>query len=233
MVVLFEGMIVTSIAVASSAQTDKSTTFERVEVPFFDDAPKDQSLLVFRNKLQKSIEAHDVKALLDVLDPAIRNGFDAQEGIEDFKTRWKLTNKPEDSPVWRELGEVLRLGGKVNKTKDETFFIAPYSYYALPEKFDPIEFGLVVGDGVRVRAKADETSDIVAKVGRIIVRLYPEEKPIESKVGNEIFPWRKVGLPDGTIGYIWGKYVRSPNDYRAGFSNASGRWKMIYFLAGD
>ena len=208
-------------------------SFPSVEVPFSDDAPKDASLFAFRNDLLKAVRAHDLNALLAALDPTILNGFDGQEGIDAFKAKWKLNENPDASPVWRELGEALRLGGKLNKGDKELFFIAPYVYYALPDEFDETEYGIVVGEGVNVRAKPDENSDSVAKVGRIVVRLYAEEKQTEAKIGNESFPWRKVGLPDGTTGYIWGKYVRSPLDYRAGFSNQTGQWKMNYFLVGD
>lgn len=224
------------LGAAAPVQSDTSQgrgKFENVEVPFFDDAPKDPSFFAFRNKLMKAVEARDVAVLVSVLDPAIRNGFDAHEGIDEFKERWKLADKPEESPVWRELHEVLRLGGKLSSGKDKSTFVAPYCFHALPEKFDAFEFGMIVGEGVRVRSKPDETSEAVAKVGRIVVRMLPGESPVESKIGNETFPWRKVELPDGNVGYIWGKYVRSPIDYRAGFSNESGQWKMIYFLAGD
>lgn len=207
--------------------------FKSVEIRFFDDAPKDAALFTFRNNLLKAVQARDVKAVLDVLDPTVLSGFDGEEGIDAFKSRWKLNDKPEASELWKELGEALRLGGKINKGQNETYFIAPYSYYALPEEYDPIDYGLVVGEGVNVRSKPDENSDVVQKIGRIIVRLYDEQYPKVASIGNETFPWRKVGLPDGKIGYIWGKFVRSPNDYRVGFSNRSGKWKLIYFVAGD
>jgi len=208
-------------------------TFKTVEIPFYDDAPKDATLFAFRNNLLKAVQARDVKAVLNVLDPTVLSGFDGEEGIDAFKLRWKLNEKPEASVLWKELGEALRLGGRINKGQNETYFIAPYSYYALPEEYDPINHGLVVGEGVNVRAKPEENAEVVQKVGRIIVLLHHEEKPKVATIGNETFPWRKVGLPDGRSGYVWGKYVRGPNDYRVGFSNRSGQWKMIYFVAGD
>jgi len=231
------GIVVSAVAQVVNAATGpkpaESKPFAEKEVPFSDDAPKDAALFTFRNNLLKAVQAKDLESLLDALDPTILNGYDGQEGIEEFKTKWKLNENPDASSVWKELGEVLRLGGKINKGDNESYFIAPYVYYGLPEAYDETEYGLVVGEGVNVRAKPDETSDAIQKVGRIIVRLYSEEKSKETKIGDESFPWRKVGLPNGSVGYIWGKYVRSPIDYRAGFSNQSGQWKMNYFLAGD
>ena len=218
---------------AEAADSTPGETFKTVEIPFYDDAPKDATLFAFRNNLLKSVQAHDVKAVLDVLDPTVLSGFDGEEGVDAFKARWKLNDKPEASALWKELGEALRLGGKINKGQNEIYFIAPYSYFALPEEYDPIDYGLAVGEGVNVRSKPDENAEVVQKVGRIIVRLYDEQNPKVATIGNETLPWRKVGLPDGKAGYIWGKFVRSPNDYRVGFSNRSGQWKMIYFVAGD
>lgn len=227
-------LLVADVAHAAEAVNPKpGETFKTVEIPFFDDAPKDAKLFTFRNNLLKAVQARDVKAVLDVLDPTVLSGFDGEEGIDAFKVRWKLNDKPEASALWIELGEALRLGGNINKGQNETYFIAPYSYYALPEEYDPIDYGLVVGEGVNVRAQPDENAEIVQKVGRIIVRLHDDPNPEVATIGNETFPWRKVGLPDGKTGFIWGKFVRSPNDYRVGFSNRSGQWKMIYFVAGD
>jgi hypothetical protein len=218
---------------AEASASKPGETFKTVEIPFYDDAPKDAKLFTFRNDLLKAVLARDVKAVLDVLDPTVLSGFDGEEGIDAFKTRWKLNGNPEASALWKELGEALRLGGKINKGQNETYFIAPYSYYALPEEYDPIDYGLIVGEGVNVRSKPEENAEVVEKVGRIIVRLYEEPNPKVAKIGDETFPWRKVGLPDGKTGYVWGKFVRSPNDFRVGFSNRSGQWKMIYFVAGD
>ncbi|MBM3290093.1 MAG: SH3 domain-containing protein [Candidatus Hydrogenedentes bacterium] len=218
---------------ASDPKSTGANSFEEKVVPFSDDAPKDAALFTFRNDLLTAVRAKDVNALLGALDPTIINGFDGQEGIDAFKAKWKLNDNPAASPVWKELGEVLRLGGTIEKVKDETQFTAPYVYSALPDSFDEFEHGIVVGDGVNVRAKPDESSQVVQKIGRIVVRLYAEESPKQTTLGGETFPWRKVGLPNGATGYIWGKYVRSPLDYRAGFSNQSGHWKMTFFLAGD
>ncbi len=234
LLVLMASLVLAVRAFSAEGGAPKPTEpFKTVEIPFFDDAPKDATLFVFRNDLLKSVQARDVKAVLDVLDPTVLSGFDGEEGIDAFKSRWKLNEKPEASDLWKELGEALRLGGKINKGQNETYFIAPYSYYALPEEYDPIDYGLVVGEGVNVRAKPEENAEVVQKVGRIIVRLYDDPNPKVAKIGDETFSWRKVGLPDGRAGFVWGKYVRSPNDYRVGFSNRSGQWKMIYFVAGD
>lgn len=226
-------LTVSPSALAAEPSAADAATFPEKVIPFYDDAPKDAALFEFRNNLLKAVRAKDLVALLDALDPAILNGYDGDEGIESFKKKWNLNRNPDASPVWKELGEALRLGGKLNKGDNETYFIAPYSYYALPDEFDETEYGLVVGEGVNVRAKPDEYADAVAKVDRIVVRMYYEEKPKEATIGNETFPWRTVGLPNGSVGYIWGKYVRSPIDYRAGFTNQSGKWKMNYFLSGD
>lgn len=164
-------------AVAAESPATAPAGFVEKIVPFFDDAPKDAALFEFRNNLLKAVQAKDLSTLLAALDPAILNGYDGEEGIESFKKKWNLNENPDASPVWKELGEALRLGGKLNKGDNETYFIAPYSYYALPDEFDETEYGLVVGDGVNVRANPDENAAAIAKVGRIVVRLHHEEKP--------------------------------------------------------
>lgn len=43
----------------------------------------------------------------------------------------------------------------------------------------------------------------------------------------------KVTTDKGVIGYVSGKYVRSPIDYRAFFQQVDGKWQLTAFVAGD
>lgn len=42
-----------------------------------------------------------------------------------------------------------------------------------------------------------------------------------------------VRTANGQEGWVRGSDVRSPIDYRAGFSKRSGQWKLEAFVAGD
>ena len=44
--------------------------------------------------------------------------------------------------------------------------------------------------------------------------------------------WRAVKL-ESKVGFIASRFVRSPIDYRAIFSEQGGAWRMVTFVAGD
>jgi hypothetical protein len=45
--------------------------------------------------------------------------------------------------------------------------------------------------------------------------------------------WAHVELTDGTTGWISGVSVYSPVSWRAMFVHRGGRWRMVFFAAGD
>ena len=98
----------------------------------------------------EAIDRRDVAYVLRILDPAIKNSFGGDGGIEEFKQAWKPESP--DSELWTELRFVLAHGGAFQ----EGNFVAPYFFSSFPDLHDvpgydedSFRYGAVIGD-VRV-----------------------------------------------------------------------------------
>lgn len=190
-----------------------------------DQAPRDPTFLLFRKQLLDAIRRKDSEYLLSVLDPNIRVSFGGDAGIEDFKRYWKLDSP--DSRVWRELGDLLRLGGTFSTgLEGRKRFCAPYVYSAYPpDAGDPFQTLVVIVDRAELHEQPDPGSNVVAVLEYNIVNIEPVK---ESPPG-----WRKIRTASGKSGWIQQRFVRSHIDYRACFERVDGQWKMVLLVAGD
>lgn len=184
-----------------------------------DEAVRDAEFFTFRAQLQAAVARHDADAVLAAVDPKIRTSFGTGGGIEEFRTKWKLSTA--DSRLWDELGTVLAFGGGF---QGGGAFAAPYVFARWPERFDSFEHVAVLGTNVRVRAEPRTAGKILAALSFDVVRL------ASPATGSE---WTHVKLRDGRDGYVSSRYVRSPVHYRALFNKVGGRWRMTAFIAGD
>ena len=158
------------------------------------------------------MRARDKKAVLALSDPNIRTTFGGDGNASELE-------KVLTEDLWRELEEVLNLGGNFR----EGMFWAPYVYSAWPESHDAFEELAVIADDVPLRASADATAPAIATLSRdLVTRVSQPEKE-----------WQKVTLSDGKSGFVETKFVRSPVDYRAGFLRGPNGWRMNAFVAGD
>ena len=90
-----------------------------------------------------------------------------------------------------------------------------------------------MGAGVRLRSGPGLSTQILKTLSYDLVKLV-EMTPTEETIGGETHPWIKVQLADGTEGFLYGKFYRSPLDFRAGFQqDEAGQWKLVRLLAGD
>lgn len=185
-----------------------------------DDAAAQPDFFTFRAHLQSAIARRDVQAILAVIHKDIKNSFGGNDGIEEFKETWKLTEP--DSPFWDEMGKVLALGGNFDA---EGRFVAPYIFSRWPENMDSFEHVAIVGANVRVRAAPKNDSATLASLSFAIVPL------AESR--NDDARWTAIRLHNGQTGYVSSQLVRSPIDYRAYFARAENRWQLTIFVAGD
>jgi hypothetical protein len=185
-----------------------------------DEGPSNPAFFSFRAQLLRTVVARDVGALLAVVDPHIKNSFGGDDGIDEFKTMWELETP--GSPVWEELGAVLALGGTFAGPHT---FVAPYVFSRWPQSFDAFEHVAAIGSGIRVRAQPTASAETIGSVSFAILRLAPG-----AAAGDEA--WTAV-LLDGRTGYIASRLVRSPVAFRAFFSDVSGQWRVVMFLAGD
>jgi hypothetical protein len=184
-----------------------------------DEAAQNPDFLAFRTRLKAIVAKHDTKALLEVLHPDIRASFGSDSGITAFVAMW-TPNEP-DSKLWKELGTVLDLGGTF---AGPAMFTAPYTFSRWPHDVDSFEFMAVIGSNVRIRTQPNADAAVLATVSYAILENDLNAKSVEA--------WTAVKF-DGKRGYVSSQYIRSPIDYRARFSYENGRWRMVFFLAGD
>lgn len=184
-----------------------------------DEAAALPDFFTFRAWLLQVIARRDAAALLEVVDPEIKNGFGGDDGKAAFDRQWQPASA--DSPLWETLAAVLAHGGKRSGADG---FIAPYVFAAWPD-LDGFEHVAVIGDRVRVRRSASADAAAIAVVSFAVLRRGRDDDAPEA--------WTPVIAPDGQAGYISSQYVRSPIDYRAFFTKKDGRWRMVMLLAGD
>lgn len=184
---------------------------EGPKLAFVDEASNDPSFAEYRTQLLAAVRARDKDKLLSLSDPNIRTSFGGDGGADDLEKRLS-----ED--FWNELETVLTLGGNFR----EGMFWAPYVYSAWPESHDAFETFAVIADDVPLRESADTNAPVIATLSRNLVA---------SRVGEGA--WQKVTLADGRSGFVEAKFLRSPVDYRAGFSKGANGWRMTAFVAGD
>jgi hypothetical protein len=195
-----------------------------------DEAAKDASFLAFRTKLISAVKRHDAKYLVSILDRDISASFGGDKGIEDFKKMWKL-NSP-NSELWGELLTVLTNGGTFSTEENTTIFSAPYLFNEFPGDLDAFEYQAIFGNNVNLRSRADLKSEVIARLSYNIVKVDYQNSVSDKRKDGE-YLWYKVETLGGLKGFVKAEFVRSPIDYRAGFQKKAGKWKMVYFIAGD
>ena len=185
-----------------------------------DEAAKRPQFFSFRAQLQQAIARRDARALLAAVDPNIKNSFGGNDGIDEFKTMWRIGQA--DSEIWAELGTVLSMGGSFF---DEHTFVAPYVFSKWPEAMDSFEHIAVVGANVRVRSDPRMDAPPIDAVSFVILPVANDPRVTDDA-------WRAVKL-ESKVGFVSSRFARSPIDYRAIFSEQSGAWRMVTFVAGD
>ena len=188
-----------------------------------DEAASDPDFFAFRARLQRAIAGHDVRALLSVIDPAIRVSFGPENGRDAFRRDWQLDGpSQESSGIWTELGAVLALGGQFD-TPDT--FVAPYVFSRWPDRVDAFEHVALVGADVRIRSEPRANARVVTSLSFAIVPLARTVTPPDG--------WTAVRLGGDRVGFVSSALVRSPIDYRAFFARRNGDWRLLLFVAGD
>jgi hypothetical protein len=191
-----------------------------------DEAPKDPSFKAFRDRLLAAVKQRDETVLYESLDPQITNGFGGKGGITEFKTQWKMGG--ERTRLWDELVTILSMGGSFSNVGGQKSFCAPYVYSNFPDDLDAYGYAAITGTGVRVRAAANLNAPVITALSHDIVQL-----DAEPSTSGDTSEWVKIIAPNGKKGYVFGKYIRRPIDYRACFEKKQGKWKMTVLVAGD
>lgn len=196
-----------------------------------DEAYKNPDFLEFRQKLLRALDEKNLGFLLKHIDENIKVSFGGHQGIEDFIKYWELDKQPQESKIWKTLEETMKLGGKFDKN-NLNYFTAPYTF--LSEKIsDPYSELIITGTNVRIRQQPSLQGRILGSLSYEIVTSMFEDNLPSTTINGETYPWVKLKTQTGVEGYVYGKYVRSPIDYRVNFQKKGDSWKMVFFVAGD
>ena len=187
-----------------------------------DEAVSRPDFLAFRTQLIAAVARRDASAILNIVDPSIKNSFGGDDGIDEFKRMWRLE---ESNRFWNEFGNVLRLGGSFDNANE---FTAPYTFSRWPNNIDSFDYVAVVGTRVRMRTLPRLNAPVGGQVSHEILRLDMEAFSKDWRTEE----WTAVRI-NGRKMYIATRFIRSPIDYRAHFQYIDGRWWLNFFLAGD
>jgi hypothetical protein len=192
-------------------------------VPPIDHCASNPSFVAFRSQLRAAVARRDGAWLLSIAAPDIEYSFGDSPGRAGFARAWGL-NRPATSRIWRELGEVLRLG--CDRAEDGEYWTPSLSLATsdMDEGEGPATL-LAVGPNAVLHAGPSDSSPVVAQLEWDILT------PRDEDDGRG--EWISVALGDGTRGYVRRSVVRSQSDYRAIFARRHGRWRMTAFVAGD
>jgi hypothetical protein len=196
-----------------------------------DEADKNSEFKKFLDQLMVAIEEKDVDFIKKHIDDNILFDFGYDPGVENFYEKWELNKNPDKSTLWRELYDILKLGG-VFIDENKTNFEAPYIWVDFPRTYDGFEYGAITDKNIKVYSKANIESDVICELNYNIVKVIEWHIPIYDDA-NQVSLWSKVQLPSGERGYVIDEYIRSPIDYRIGIMLKNGVWKINMFIAGD
>jgi len=124
-----------------------------------DEGTQDPSFLEFRTALRQAIQRRDADYLIHVLDKNVKLSFGGDWGVPRFIEIWDPYSP--QSEIWKELGDVLRLGGTFGygKYSRDTFW-APYVFGKFPEQGDAFNEAVILDENVKVRARPSSDAPV-------------------------------------------------------------------------
>ena len=182
-----------------------------------DDTDLDASFAAVASDLRAILAARDTAALLALVAPEARLGFDdGPHGPDGLRDRWL---RGDAAPaLWDVLDGVLAHGF----VGEEDAFTAPYVFALWPSDVDP--FAHVAVPGRDVPAYDEPGGRVVARLSTIIV---PVLAPRNGAV------WQ-VRLPDGAVAFVDAADAVSPLGWRLSlWPEPGGAWKIQSLLSGD
>jgi hypothetical protein len=223
-----------SVALSQHGGSDKEQP-PTIKLLPIDEGSANSSFQNFRNQLLNAVENRDKDFVIGVLDPDIKNGYDIEQGINEFRKRWNLED-PESS-LWDVLSRILRGGGSFKNRQTE--FCGPYVISQwpnvvrqLPEGSDTLDYVAITGKDIDVRRDAHLTSPIIATLSYDIVRTIPDSQVIDRSLPTAS-SWVKIKTPAGPEGFVLDNVIQGPMDYGACFSRRNGNWAMSELAASE
>ncbi|GGD97918.1 hypothetical protein GCM10011515_17090 [Tsuneonella deserti] len=172
----------------------------------------------FRGQLAAAIKRRDTDALTALAAPDVKLDFGGGSG----RAQLRALLESQDSDLWAELDQLMRLGCGVNKQGGLSI---PWYVEEPFDNVDPASAMLVVGERVPMRsdplAEAGEAEEVSWDIVTLVSGLEPDK------------PFQKVRTSDGTEGFIATDKLRSLLDYRLIASSRDGKWSFTSLVAGD
>lgn len=212
---------------ASSTATDQSpapaaTAMNLRQLFPVDESASDPSFAAFKTEVLDIAARKDVPALLTHVASDIKNSFGGNDGIEEFKTGWKLSDP--QSELWPTLRTILTLGA----TKEgDNAFGAPYVFTRWPEDLDSFSTVVVVKKDAALRSAPSRDGTVVRTLGYEFLELGEYDE------GAETGGFTAVKDQTGKAGYVAADDIRSPIAYRAFFEKRGDKWLMVFLVSGD
>lgn len=195
-----------------------------------DDGANDPGWQQFRKQLLAIVERRDVKRLVALLDPNIRNSMGAKPGVRMFVEQWALADKGQaDSPLWRELRLILELGPAWMEIDGDKQLCAPYVAALWPAGPDAFDFGAVTVKQTLVQTRANALSPALATLSYDIVRVLDWEVEDATMAPQK---WVRVEVREGT-GFVPEEHIRGAFEARACFQRGKGGWRITSLLVGN
>lgn len=215
----------------SDPQKPIRQVFEKGKLNPVNEGPLNKEWVAFEKKLRAAIIQKDVSFILDHVDPEIKASFGDPEGVEIFKKIW-FESKSQTNQFFDILERMLDLGGTFDN-KNKSIYTMPYVFTTFPEDFDAFEYVAIVGEGVRMRDEPSTKGARLAALSYDIVRFKGVQSDDYDTIGGDTHRWAQIETADGTVGWVWGKYVYSPIDFRAGWEQTDDAWQLFFFVSGD
>jgi hypothetical protein len=188
-----------------------------------DDAGKDPSLKVVRDRMRAAARAHDLNGVMrDVAADISLSYLNERRGVDELKKEWKIETHP--AKFLDELATMLSLGGHFDAARPDTF-IAPSFFLDYPDVTSMGSHGVVIHPNAPVYQRPEATSHVVATVTADVL-------PMLVAFKGWVRGWVQVTLPDGRLGYMQLTDLRSPSDTRAYFGKTGDGWKLTALFGG-
>lgn len=199
-----------------------------------DEAPKDASLLQFRNQLLDAVARRDVGFVVKQVTVDIQLSFGGHSGRK--RLRRALENGPVDyvtseiehravskrEGYWDALEQALHMGGQFTHPD---VFEAPYTWtFKLPKKSDPFTTYFVTTKNAPLRNRPSKFGTITDTLSYDVVSVIAGENGTR---------FREIVLASDQQGFVHEDNLRSRLDYRVIMKKTNGKWLITAFIAGD
>lgn len=170
-------------------------------------------------ELERIVAARDLAAL----EAHVAEGAKMSFGGGTLREVWE-PERDGGAALWRELGEILRLGGVETRTDaDGAQWSAPYPSFAGEGKYDdPFTALVVTGTRVALRQAPAPDARVVARVDHAVL-----DGNCDGTDAWACVRWQ------GRPAYVHHSLVRSPIDHRLSMDVGGDGWKIVFFVAGD